>query len=158
MDDTDLRGLSAEDAKAYALEFLSALKGLERELATIGTEAGVWAKRTELAAAKGAAELEAAARARLGELDSRRSALELERAELEAKVRRLKERLPMAGAAERSVDPDLLLAELRTAAGLDPDDRQAGDAPEGAALDRNIAALGADDALAALKKKMQEGS
>lgn len=158
MDDTDLRGLSAADAKAYALEFIAALKGLERDLAALGEEAALWAKRIELAATKGAAELEAAARARLAELEAKRSSLEAERAELGAKVQRLKERLPMAGAAERSVDPDLLLAQLRTAAGLDPDDRDAVGAPEGAALDRDLSALGAADALAALKRKMQEGN
>lgn len=158
MDDTDLRGLSAADAKAYALEFITALKGLERDLASLGEEAALWAKRLELAAAKGAAELEAAARARLAELEAKRSGLEAERAELGAKVQRLKERLPMAGSGERSVDPDLLLAQLRTAAGLDPDDRDAAGSPEGAALERDLSALGADDALAALKKKMQEGN
>ncbi len=63
----------------------------------------------------------------------------------------------MAGAAERSVDADLLLAQLRMAAGQEPDDR---DDPAGAAsprLESDLASLGADDALAALKKKLEEG-
>lgn len=155
MDDTDIRGLSAADAKAYALEFMTALKGLERELAAIGDEAATWAKRVEMTAAKGAAELEAAARAKLDELAAKRAGLESERSELAAKVARIRERLPMAGSAERSVDPDLLLANLRMAAGQDPDD-EAGPGP--ARLESDIAALGADDALAALKRKIEEGN
>ncbi len=53
IDDTDIRGLSAADARAYALEFMTALKGLDRDLATLGEEISVWAKRVELAASKG---------------------------------------------------------------------------------------------------------
>lgn len=177
MDDTDIRGLSAADAKAYALEFITALKGLEKELSAIGDEIATWAKRVELAAAKGAAELEAGARAKLDELAAKRSGLEAERADLAYKVARIREKLPMAGASERSVDPDLLLAQLRMAAGQSPDDRDdpivaapagassAGTAPTGATptgasspkLEADLASLGADDALAALKKKMEEG-
>ncbi|MBU0929426.1 MAG: chromosome partitioning protein [Spirochaetes bacterium] len=154
MDDTDIRGLSAQDARAYALEFLTALKGLERDLAALGDEISTWAKRVELAASKGAAELEAAARAKLDELGAKRAGLEAERADIAAKVARIRERLPMAGASERSVDPDLLLAQLRMAAGQDPDESE-GDGS--AKLDSDLAALGADDALAALKRKLGEG-
>lgn len=155
MDDTDIRGLSAEDAKAYALEFMTSLKTLERQLAGLADELGLWAKRVELAASKGASDLEAAARARLAELGAKRDALEAEKAELAAKVARIREKLPMAGASERSVDPDLLLAQLRMAAGRSPDDR---DDDGSAKLDSDMAALGADDALAALKRKLNEGS
>ncbi|HPG87216.1 MAG TPA: hypothetical protein PLQ29_11000, partial [Spirochaetales bacterium] len=81
--------------------------------------------------------------------------LEAERAELAAKVARIREKLPMAGASERSVDPDLLLAQLRMAAGQEPDDR---DDDGSAKLDSDMAALGAEDALAALKRKLNEGS
>jgi hypothetical protein len=160
IDDTDIRGLSAADARAYAIEFMTALKALERDLASVGEELSLWAKRVELAAAKGAVELEAAARAKLDELGARQGTLSMERGELAAKVARIREKLPMAGAAERSVDADLLLAQLRMAAGQDPDDR---DDPAGAAgaaspkLDSDLASLGADDALAALKKKLEEG-
>ncbi len=154
MDDTDIRGLSAEDARAYALEFMTALKTLERDLAAVGDEVALWAKRIELAASKGALELEAAARAKLDELAAKKALLEGERAELAGKVARIREKLPMAGASERSVDADLLLAQLRMATGQDPDDR---DAPDSGKLERDLSALGADDALAALKRKLDEG-
>lgn len=154
MDDTDIRGLSAEDARAYALEFMTALKTLERDLAIVGDEVALWVKRIELAAGKGAVELEAAAQAKLNELAAKKALLEGERAELSGKVARIREKLPLAGASERSVDADLLLAQLRMATGQDPDDR---DAPDAGKLDRDLSALGADDALAALKRKLDEG-
>lgn len=157
IDDTDLRGLSAADARAYAIEFMTALKALELDLASVGEELSLWAKRVELAASKGAVELEAAARAKIDELGLRKTTLSAEREELARKVTRIREKLPMAGAAERSVDADLLLAQLRMAAGQEPDDR---DDPAGAAsprLESDLASLGADDALAALKKKLEEG-
>ncbi|PKL08136.1 MAG: hypothetical protein CVV51_10545, partial [Spirochaetae bacterium HGW-Spirochaetae-7] len=107
----------------------------------------------ELAAAKGAAELEAAARAKVDELSAKKSALESERADLAAKVERIREKLPMAGSQERSVDADLLLAQLRMAAGQEPDDRDDSCSPS---LESDLAALGADDALAALKRKIND--
>lgn len=150
IDDTDISGLSAADAQAYALEFMTTLKATERELVSIGEELGRWARRLELAAAKGAAELQAAARAKVDELEARRSELTAERADLAAKVERIKERLPMAAASERSVDADLLLAQLQM---------QTGEALGGpsARTESDIAALGSDDALAALKRRLAEG-
>ena len=157
IDDTDIRGLSAADARAYALEFMTALKGLDHDLATLGEEISVWAKRVELAASKGAAELESAARAKLDELGVKKATLSSERDELAGKVARIRGKLPMAGASERSIDTDLLLAELRMAAGQSPDDRDDLPGVSSPKLADDLAALGADDALAALKKKLNEG-
>lgn len=153
VDDTDIRGLSARDAQAYAVEFMTALKALERELGALGDELATWVRRVELAATKGAAELEAAARAKVDELSAKKTALEAEHADLAAKVARIREKLPMAGSQERSVDADLLLAQLRMAAGQEPDDR---DDPGSPRLESDLAALGADDALAALKRKIDD--
>ncbi len=148
MDDTDIRGLSAADARAYALEFMTALKAAERDIAALSDELGVWSRRLELAGAKGAAELEAAARAKVDELGARKSQLDAERAELATKVARIKEQLPMA--SERSVDADLLLAQLQMETG------EALGGPS-ARTESELAALGNDDALAALKRKLAEG-
>lgn len=184
MDDSNIRGLSKEDAKAYVMEFLTALKLLEKELSSIATEINAWAGRIELAVSRGAAELESAARAKLSEYEAKQAALKDELTELNSKIVRLKEQLPMAGMSELSVDPDMLLAQLRMAAGLDPDDRTkaqegsqdfspkqdglqlekdtdsfgAAPKPEGYQLEKDIAALRADDALEALKKKISEGT
>ncbi len=158
MDDTDLRGLSAADAKAYAYEFLTALKTVERELSTMGDELRTWAGRVELAAQKGAAELEAAARAKLGELQARKTALDAEKAELAAKVARIREKLPLIAATERSVDADLLLAQLQMATGEALDPLADSGAPPASATAASINALGADDALAAIKRKLSGGA
>lgn len=147
MDDTDLRGLSPADARAYILDFITAMKATERAMATVAEELSLWNKRVELAAAKGASELEAAARARLDELVAKRSTLEAERAELAAKVSRLKEQLPLLQASQRSVDADLLLAQLQLATG------EALGASS-SRLEKDLSALGADDALAALKRSL----
>jgi hypothetical protein len=150
MDDTDLRGLKAADARAYVLEFITAMKSTERAMAAMDQDLALWSKRVELAAAKGAAELEAAARAKVDELATRRSTLAAEKAELAAKVARLKEQLPLALASERSVDTDLLLAQLQMATG----EALGGPSP---ALERDLASLGTDDALAALKRSLSPG-
>lgn len=152
MDDTDLRGLSAAEARAYVLEFMTTMKSTERAMTALEQDLTLWNKRVELAAAKGASELEAAARARVDELSAKRLTLEAERAELAAKVVRLKEKLPGVMASERSVDADLLLAQLQMATG----EALGGPSP---ALERELAALGttalgADDALAALKRSL----
>ena len=151
MDDTDLKGLSAAEARAYVLEFITTLKSTERALAAVDQDLALWNKRAELVAATG---LEAAARAKVDELSAKRSALESERAELSAKVARLKERLPLATASERSVDADLLLAQLQMATG----EALGGPSPE---LERELASLGTsslgeEDALAALKRSLSQ--
>jgi hypothetical protein len=156
MDDTDLRGLSAADARAYVLEFITAMKTTERAIATVEQDLALWNKRVELAAVKLATDLEAAARAKVDELTAKRLTLESEHAELSAKVARLKEKLPIAMASERSVDADLLLAQLQMATG----EALGGPSPT---LERELAslgtaALGTDDALAELKRSLSAGT
>ena len=147
MDDTDLRGLSATEARDYVLEFITAMKATERAIAAVDMDLALWNKRVQLASAKAATELEAAARTRVDELNLKRGNLESERAELSTKVSRLKEQLPLALASERSVDTDMLLAQLQMATG---------EAPGGpsASLERDLAALGSNDALDALKHSL----
>ncbi|TFG83602.1 MAG: hypothetical protein E4H20_05105 [Spirochaetales bacterium] len=146
-DDTDLRGMGAAEARAYVLEFLTSFKTRERELSTIAEELALWGKRVELAAQKGATELEAAARAKVTELDAKRETLSVEKAELAAKIARMRERLPIIAATEHSVDADLLLAEMQIVTG------EALGGPS-AAVEQGLASLGAEDALAALKRKL----
>ncbi len=147
MDDMDLSGLGAEDAKAYVFEFVTTLKATEMELARIKTELDLWTKRVELAVSKGATELQAAAAAKVSEIMAKYTALEGERDSLRYKVSRLKEKLPMVAMSERSVDADLLLAEMQMATG---------EALGGisAASDAGLKALDADSELASLKRKM----
>lgn len=157
MTDIDLRGLSAAEARNYVLAFITSMKSTEQALTAVEQDLALWTKRVELAAAKGASDLESAARTKVDELAGKHLSLESERAELSGKVARLKEQLPLAMASERSVDTDLLLAQLQMATG----EALGGPSP---ALERDLAALGTasfgtaafgtDDALAALKRSL----
>lgn len=147
MEETDLRGLSPEDARAYVLEYITAMKTAEREAGILDADMALWEKRVKLAAEKGEAALESGARAKLEELAARRAALISERDVLAAKIQRMREQLPMLKALERTVDTDLLLAQLQMATG----EALGGPSP---ALEAGLAAMNADDALAALKRKL----
>jgi hypothetical protein len=153
-DDTDLSGLDYESARAYALEFLTSLKATDKALVQAREELAVWEGRAALAASKGLADLESAARAKADEARERIRTLEAERAETAAKVARIREKLPMVKATEKSVDADLLLAQLQMATGeaLDPQ------APALSELDATIKTGAADAALEELKRKLKGNS
>ncbi len=153
-DDTDLSGLDYESARAYALDFLTSLKATEKALAAAREELGLWTGRAGLAASKGLADLEAAARAKAEEAQARIRDLESERAETAGKIARIREKLPMVKASERSVDADLLLAELQMATG-EALDLKAAALSE---LDTTIKTGAADAALEELKRKLKGNS
>ncbi len=147
MEETDLRGLSQADAQAYMLEYITAMKTADREIGLLDADLGLWDKRIKLAAEKGEAALENGARAKHEELSARRAALQAERDTLAGKIMRMREQLPMLRAMERSVDTDLLLAQLQITTG----EALGGPSP---ALEDGLASMSADDALAALKRKL----
>lgn len=122
MDDTDLSGLDLPGAKAYMMDFATNARLLRKDLAALDLEIGTWTKRITLAEGKGMAELAGAARTRLAELEAKRATLAAEAAEVEAKVARIREKLPGIAARERSIDADRLLAELQLMAGTLLDD------------------------------------
>jgi hypothetical protein len=125
MEDTDLRGLDLGAAKEYIFAFAVDAKRLDKEIADAGAELERWKGRVGLAEAKLAAQgadasmatLAEAARAKAAEWAGKISSLEAERAELRAKIARMREQLPMIQARERSIDPDRLLAELQLMTG-----------------------------------------
>jgi len=127
MEDTDLTGLDLDAAKEYIFAFAVDVKRLDKEIADAVAELERWKARAVLAEGKLAAAgsagdanmaaLAEAARTRISEEGSKAAALEAERAELRAKVARMREQLPMIKARERSIDPDRLLAELQLMTG-----------------------------------------
>lgn len=123
MDDTDLRGLDFATAREYLMAFATDAKRLGTEIGQAREELATWEKRAALALEKGRTDLETAARAKASEIAQRVADREAEKAELETKLRRMKEKLPGIRASERSVDADLLLAELQMMTGtlLDED-------------------------------------
>ncbi len=116
--DTDIGGLDPKAAAEYVLAFISTMKRTETELARNAEEIATWTRRIGLATEKGDASLADQARARLAEIQGKKAALESELAELRLKVGILKDELQRLRARfQRSVDPDVLLAELEMLAG-----------------------------------------
>ena len=116
-DDTDLTGLDLEGAKAYILEFAVEAKRLEKELAALKADLDLWKGRVALAEGKAMPDLASAARNKVAEIEGRMAALGAERADILSKVEAMRLRLPAIRAAERSIDPDRLLAELQLMTG-----------------------------------------
>lgn len=154
MDDQEFLSLDLEGAKEYLLAWATTVKRYDQDIAVLDQETATWKGRVKLAEDQGRADLAEAARSRCAELEGKRAALAGERAVLASDVVRLRERLPYLKARERSIDPDLLLAELQSMTGelLDPE------AATKAKVDGDIAKLekesAADAALAELKRKI----
>lgn len=151
MEDKEFLSLDLDSAREYALAWATTVKRYDQDIAAIDQDLALWRGRVKLAADKGQAELASAAESRCAELAAKREALVAERAPVASDLVRLKERIPYLKARVRSVDPDLLLAELQSMTGTLLD-------PESAAAEAGIQKLtqeaGAEDALAELKKKM----
>jgi hypothetical protein len=116
MDDTDLTGLDLEGAKEYIFAYSVDVKRLDKAIADGLAELERWKGRVALAEGRQPA-LAEAARARVEEESGKLASLEAERADLRAKIGRMREQLPMIKARERSIDPDRLLAELQLMTG-----------------------------------------
>ncbi len=100
------------------LAFVSTMKRTETELARNAEEIATWTRRIALAVEKGEASLADQARAKLSEIEGKKAALVAELADLRLKVGILKDKLQrLRGRFQRSVDPDVLLAELEMLAG-----------------------------------------
>lgn len=131
MDETDLSGLDLEGAKEYIFAYAVDVKRLDKEIADRAAELERWKGRVALAEGKLAAVASAgtaapdasmtalaeAARSKVAEEEGKLASLEAERADLRAKIGRMREQLPMIKARERSIDPDRLLAELQLMTG-----------------------------------------
>lgn len=154
--ETNLRGLTYEAAAAVALEYATALKKTEQALAAAREEERLWKRRAALALEKGMSELVAPAEAKAAEASAKVGQLDAERAELAAKVTRMKEQLPLLRLGANSVDADLLLSELTIAAGGIPGEEEKSSAA--LKLDRELGSAGADAALDELKRKMSGGA
>jgi hypothetical protein len=149
-DPYDLRGMAPGAAREYLFAHATDLGLLEKKLAEKAAAVGTWRERQRLAQDAGRGELMAAAESQvsagLAELD----ALKAEAEALRAGVEKMKRQIPGLNARERSVDPDLLLAELQGLSGQDPEGPDA----EFGKLKKESEA---EEALAKLKKNLAEG-
>ena len=116
--DTDIEGLDPKAATEYVLAFVSTMKRTETEIARNAEEIATWTRRVGLAMEKGDTALADQARARLAEIERKKAGLQSELADLRLNVDILKDKLKrLRGRFQRSVDPDVLLAELEMLAG-----------------------------------------
>jgi len=142
----DLTGMAPADARDYVLSITAHLKQAEAELVAADEEVKLWASRIVLADEQGLAELKTQAEAKRVELVDKRTKLELEVWEFRDGVEKLKKQLLLLPLTQRTVNTDALLENL---------------AHLGGPLD-NVTPVTkraeADDALAALKKRLAEGN
>jgi phage shock protein A len=118
MQDTDIEGLEPKDAAEYVLAFVTTMKRTETDIGRAAEDVAKWTRRVALAVEKGEEELAGLARARLAEIEGKKTALETELADLRLKVGTLKEKLQrLRMRFQKSVDTDVLLAELEMLAG-----------------------------------------
>ena len=147
MQDTDIEGLGPREAAEYVLAFITTLKSTERDLGRTAEDAALWSRRVSLAREKGDEALAGQAQAKLNEVEGKKASLETELADLGAKVAVLKEKLQrLRGRFQKSVDTDLLLAQLEMLTGKKD------------TLAESFKAEEAGARLEALKKKMTGGS
>jgi phage shock protein A len=116
--ETDIEGLDPKDATQYVLAHITTLKQAEKDLARREEEIAAWSRRVQLAESRGEAELAAQARVRLGEIQARKAEAAAGLADLRRTVSTLKDKLTrLQRDATRSIDTDLLLAQLEMVVG-----------------------------------------
>jgi phage shock protein A len=118
MQDTDIEGLEPKDAAEYVLAFVATMKKTETDIGRAAEDVAKWTRRVALATEKGETELAGLAQAKLAEIEGKKTALEAELADLRLKVDILKGKLQrLRRRFQKSVDTDVLLAELEMLAG-----------------------------------------
>jgi len=140
----DVSGMEPADAREYVLSITAHLKQTEKELAEADETVKLWTQRIVLADGKGLSDLRTQAEAKRAEAVDRRTKLELEVWEFRDGVEKLKKQLHLLPATQRTVNPDALLEGLANLAG--PLDN----------VTPAVKRAEADDALAALKKRLAE--
>lgn len=149
MEETNLQGMTPEDAHAYILEYATSKKLAEKELENLKADIASWLQKQELAKSQGREDLVQAVNAKLEELTSKQTRLQEEAAELSARIDAMKAQLPMLRARERTVDPDLLLAEMEMTLGKSTDNLK-----KEQELNTALNSMSADEALQKLKEKL----
>ena len=79
MEETNLEGLTPEDAHAYILEYATSKKLTEKEREAVLSEIAAWSQKQQLAQTQGRADLVEAAQKKLQELTAKQAQLEQER-------------------------------------------------------------------------------
>ncbi|MDR0525960.1 MAG: chromosome partitioning protein [Spirochaetaceae bacterium] len=148
----NLTGMSVPEAKEYIAHYLTSLKLMEKKDLALEEELEKWTSRSRLARSQGDEALIRRTEQEIEGLKTQRSQLTGEIKELKVCIENMKKQLPLLGARERTIDPDLLEQNLIMAAGYLPGEE------EKAGVNRRLQELektsGVDAELEVLKKKM----
>jgi phage shock protein A len=143
----NLSGMAQDDAKRYILAHITDLNLLKQKIQTVAADLETWKSRVALAESKALPDLKASAEAQVSAIAANLAALSTEAQALERDIDAMKSQLPGLAARERRIDPDRLEVELQMATGEF-------DHPGQAAVEREVKATEADDALARLKASL----
>jgi len=150
--DTNLSGMSPDQAKEYILNFITTLKLTERQILDLDDEIAKWRSRMNLAGSRDACDLVQEAEKELNRLTEKQQTLKNEAEQLKLQIEEMRRQIPLLAARQRSIDPDLLEQELLIAAGYLPGDEEKA---RNERLFRNMEKeQAADDALRELKAKL----
>ena len=114
----DLGGMPLEDARNYVISYIAALNKYCKDITSSREDLALWEGRVKLAQKNERPDLVIQAEDRADEIRGKLVFLEGEEAELQQKVETLKVQLQiLKNRPERTVDADLLLAQLEQVAG-----------------------------------------
>jgi phage shock protein A len=147
---TNLSGMGQDDAKRYILAHMTDLNLLKQKIKAVSADLDMWKSRVALAESKALPDLKASAEAQVSSIAANLAALGSEAQALERDIETMRSQLPGLAARERRIDPDRLEVELQMATGEF-------DHPGQAAVEREVKATEADDALAKLKASLGMG-
>lgn len=156
----ELSKLDEAGARDLMFAYATDLKQHQKEMEDMRKALELWNSRVRLAESKGLSDLAEGAKIQAAQIEARLGELGSSAREIESDLERLKEALPGIKARRRSVDPDRLAAELAMMTGEAMDPGKAKVERELEGLERAAGSSGAEgpsgaeDALAALKRKM----
>ena len=115
----ELSKLDEAGAMELLLAYTTDSKRHDKDIEVLEKDRQLWDSRVRLAETKGLAELAQGAKAQLSRIEASLTGLVAARDELKLDVARIREALPAIKARRRSIDPDLLQAELSMLVGDD---------------------------------------
>jgi len=150
----ELSKLDEAGAMDLLLAYTTDMKRHDKDMETLEKDISLWKSRVSLAESKGLVELAAGARTQVAQVEAKKADILAARQELQADVIRIREALPSIKARRRSIDPDMLKAELDMLQGLDPGSNDAAVDREFKNLEQKANQADSADPLEALKRKM----
>lgn len=151
MDIKERAGLDPDSAKRLMYAYATDAKRLAKEIESARAELELWRNRTKLAQSKGIDSLVTGAEKMVAEIEGKIASMESERVSMMKEAEQLRQEMPVIEGRVRSIDPDLLLADLQMTTGeaMEPEKVAAE-----AAMRKLETGTIVEDALTALKRKM----